>query len=191
MEQWVLASASPRRKELLSRLGHAFEVMESNADEGFDGSDASNMVITLAKRKAENVSTRVSPDTVVIGADTVVVHNGCILGKPKDASQARVMLQSLQDNWHEVVTGLCVMISGTGRCLVQSETTRVKFGPMSDAQIEAYVATGEPMDKAGAYAIQGQGGVYIARIDGCYYNVVGLPLYRLRRMMDALRHPGA
>lgn len=186
MDQWVLASASPRRKELLERFGHGFIVMESHVDEGMDTHDASDMVTTLAKRKAACVAGQLPQGTLVIGADTVVVQQGKILGKPADQADARRMLQALEGGWHEVITGVCVMHSGTDKCIVKSETTRVQFGKMSSEQIDAYVATGEPLDKAGAYAIQGQGGLYIARIDGCYYNVVGLPLHLLREMLDAL-----
>lgn len=180
----VLASASPRRRELLSALFDRFDVLPGNVDEEehFTGS-AGEGAERVARAKAEAVA-RIAPDALVIAADTAVAVEGTVLQKPSDASDARRMLQLLSGRTHQVVTGVAVC---TGKqSLSGVETTEVDFAPLTDEQICAYVATGEPMDKAGAYGIQGRASIFISGIRGCYFNVVGLPLFRLNRLLQDL-----
>ena len=182
----ILASASPRRRELLNLLGIPFTCVVSGADEHIFDADAlspAELVQCLARQKAEAAASLLKSPAVVIGADTIVVLEGRVLGKPADEADARFMLQSLAGRIHEVYTGLCVLESDTQRSISAAERTAVHFGPMTEEEICAYVATGEPMDKAGAYAIQGKCAPYIERIEGCYYNVMGLPLFRLRQVL--------
>lgn len=174
----VLASASPRRSELLARMGVDFVVDASEADETCAGS-APEMVKTLARRKALAVAPR-HPEAIVLAADTVVDCDG-ILGKPRDADDARRMLRLLSGRWHDVYTGVCTIYRGTARC--DAAETRVRFMPLDDALIDRYVRTGDPMDKAGAYAIQGMAGTFIERIEGCPHNVMGLPMALTRRLL--------
>lgn len=178
----VLASASPRRVELLKRLTPDFDVLISNVDETVEISvSPKELVKALSMRKARAVLPYCG-DAVVIGADTVVVLDNDVLGKPRDRAQAASMLGRLQGRAHEVYTGVSVLSA------LREDTvavrTAVVFAPMSEREIEAYVATGEPMDKAGAYGIQGAGGAYICEIHGNYENVMGLPLYHLRIMLQ-------
>lgn len=181
----ILASQSPRRRQLLSMLGYPFEVMDSGADETLpEGAEPAEAARTLAVRKAGAAAAR-RPDAIVIGADTMVVCGRHILGKPADKEDAGRMLSMLSGRSHRVLTGVCVLGGGKRRTAV--EETRVFFTRLSPADIEAYVATGEPMDKAGAYAIQGGAGRYIRRIEGCWYNVVGLPLATLDGMLRDFR----
>ena len=181
MPRFLLASQSPRRKELLSRAGYAFEVIVSAVDETLpQGATPGEAVETLARRKANAVSKQY-PGAVVLGCDTVVALGGRILGKPADEQEAKAMLQSLSGNTHTVYSGVCVT-DGT-RETVFHTATDVTFYPLSDDTIAAYVATGEPMDKAGAYGIQGLGCVLVARIAGDYSNVVGLPLSESARVL--------
>lgn len=193
----VLASASPRRRELLAGLGIAFEVIPSLAQEDavaeVPPSDAPALALNLARRKAEDVAGALARGdggggrrTLVVGADTVVVLPDRILGKPRSREEAAAMLRSLSGRDHVVVTGVAVVDSGTGARAEASEATRVFFRPLSEADIEAYVATGEPDDKAGAYAVQGVGSLLVERIEGCYFNVVGLPLARLAELLGRL-----
>lgn len=176
MAKLVLASASPRRVELLGSLGLDFDVVASNADEAVDPStEPRRMVEELARRKASAVSERYA-SSVVLGADTIVCVDGEVLGKPADAADARRMLQALQGREHAVYTGVCVKLADAGLEEAASEATLVRFAPMSWHDIERYVESKEPMDKAGAYAIQGLGSIFITGITGDYSNVVGLPL---------------
>lgn len=180
----VLASASPRRRELLSALFDRFDVLPGNVDEEehFTGS-AGEGAERVARVKAEAVA-KIAPDALVIAADTSVAVEGTVLQKPSDASDARRMLRLLSGRTHQVVTGVAVC---TGKqSLSGVETTEVDFAPMTDEQICAYIATGEPMDKAGAYGIQGRASIFISGIRGCYFNVVGLPLFRLNRLLQDL-----
>jgi len=182
----ILASASPRRKELLASLGLIFTVMSPDVDEAAVGegiTDPAVLVETLAKMKAQAVADAY-PDHLVIGADTVVVIDDQILGKPSDAAAATTMLKQLQGNTHQVITGLAVYRGGAFQ--VHHGVTTVWMNAMTDTQIQRYVASGEPMDKAGAYAIQGLGSQYISKIDGCYFNVVGLSLSLLRTTLQEL-----
>jgi septum formation protein len=179
MKNTVLASASPRRKELLIQIGLQFEVKVAPVDETIpEGMPIREAVSELAYRKAKKVAD-LSEDGIIIGADTVVVCGEQILGKPVDFSEAVRTLQKLSGSEHRVITGFCVIDAATGKTVKASETTRVFFRRLSDDEINAYVKSGEPMDKAGAYGIQGLGAVLVEKIEGCYFNVVGLPLTRL------------
>jgi septum formation protein len=170
----VLASASPRRAELLRLAGYLFSVAHADLDETpLHGEAADVYVRRLAEEKAAAVAAR-HPDAVVLGADTTVVVDGDILGKPADAADAAAMLTRLQGRAHDVLTGVAVRGPDTGASAVAR--TRVWFAAMTADEIAAYVATGEPMDKAGAYGIQGQASRYVTRIDGSYPNVMGLPV---------------
>lgn len=181
----VLASESPRRRQLLSMLGYDFEVAVPGIDETIPpDAKPAEAARALAIRKTREVAKRMPTDAVVIGADTIVVYRDRILGKPTDADDAVRMLSLLSGRSHRVITGLCVKRGG--RELSTAEETRVFFTPLTIEQKQAYVATGEPLDKAGAYAIQGGAGKFIRRIEGCYYNVVGLPLSALNRMLRSI-----
>ena len=185
-EKLVLASKSPRRAEILRAVGWEFEAIAANIDETRMASeDAVSYVKRLAQTKAETVAQLISDEALVLGADTVVVIDGEILGQPGDDSNARTMLKLLSGKWHEVVTGVALLRAGpTPQLSIDHETTRVRFCEMTADEIDWYVSTGEPSDKAGAYAIQGRGAVFIQEIQGDYFNIVGLPmrlLYRLSR----------
>lgn len=170
----VLASHSPRRQDLLRQAGLSFiVVIPADVEEDvWPGEDPFAHVQRLARAKAEAVSA--APTDVVLGADTVVVVDGQILGKPRDHAGAALMLRLLSGREHQVVTGICLRRGLHVIC--DAETTTVRFVPLSEEEICAYVASGEPMDKAGAYGIQGLASKFIDRIEGCYFNVVGLPL---------------
>jgi septum formation protein len=168
----VLASSSPRRRELLALLGLSFEVSPANIDESWrNGEPPAAHAERLAREKSEAGA---RPGVAVVGADTIVVVDGAILGKPADAAEARVMLRRLSGREHEVFTG--VAVGYEGRMASGVERTTVRFRSLDDATIAAYVETGEPMDKAGAYGIQGVGAMLVRSISGSYTNVVGLPL---------------
>ena len=179
----ILASASPRRRELLASLGLSFRVVPARFDEsGVDEPHPEALVRRLAHEKAAEVA-RVHADSLVIGADTVVVHEGTILGKPQSVGDARAMLRRLSGRTHHVYTGVALIHQASGRVQVEHEVTAVTFGELSPERIERYIATGEPMDKAGAYGIQGIGATLVRRVEGCYFNVVGLPLFLLARLL--------
>lgn len=171
----VLASASPRRRELLRRLLSDFQVIPSEVDETLQAATGSDAVAGLASRKARAVAARLGSG-VVLGADTVVVIDGQALGKPADAEEARAMLRRLRGRAHDVITGLAVVDAATGRTRTTAVASRVLMRAYPDGAIDAYVATGEPLDKAGAYAIQAMGGALVGGWVGSYSNVVGLPL---------------
>lgn len=174
----VLASASPRRANLLSQIGLSFEVYPSDIAESRVGEHAPEVTQNLALRKAAAVS-HCFEEAIVIGADTLVSFDGELLGKPADADAAVEMLARLSGSCHEVVTGVALVDAGTGREVIWSETTQVYFRALRRAEITAYIATGEAADKAGAYGIQGRGAAFVRRVEGCYFNVVGLPLASL------------
>ena len=181
----VLASASPRRQELLRSAGISFIVQATNLPEiPRDGEAPRACAERLAREKAEAVS-RERPDDYVLGADTIVVVDDQVLGKPRDEADAARMLGLLSGRTHQVITGVCLIGPrlGTGSVVVRSETTAVTMNPLTDDDIRHYVATGEPMDKAGAYAIQGLASRWIPRIEGDYFNVVGLPLSLVWQML--------
>lgn len=186
----ILASASPRRAEILRDAGFSFELAQANIDEArLAGETARAMTRRLAEAKARAVAERLdaAPEqAIVIGADTTVEVQGRLLGKPGSAKAARQMLLRLSGKTHRVVTSVVLLRLSDHARMIATESTRVRFAPMSPNEIAAYVSTGEPMDKAGAYAVQGIGGRFIERIDGCYFNVVGLPLARLYRMLVRL-----
>lgn len=180
----ILASSSPRRAGLLRQIGLCFEIAPSNFDERHENRPAApaKLVEELALGKARDVAAG-RKGGLVLGADTVVILEGAVLEKPADAAEAREMLAGLAGKWHEVYTGLALVEAESGRSLIGHERTRVLFRPLKMAEIAAYVASGEPLDKAGAYGIQGLGATLVARIEGCYTNVVGLPLPRLTLML--------
>lgn len=180
----ILASASPRRRELLGYFGLPFEVIPATGPEvPPDEADAGETARALSLAKAREVADA-HPDAVVVGADTVVEIDGVILGKPRDTEDARRMLRLLSGREHRVYTGLTVIKDGRAESLW--ERTRVFFRPMTEAEIDAYVATGEPMDKAGAYGYQGRAGIFVERIEGDFFNVVGLPLCLLGKMLSEI-----
>lgn len=178
----ILASQSPRRKELLTLLGRPFRVQVAAVDETMENLPIDQAVSRLSYRKAAAVSA--GKDQVVIGADTVVVLDGQILGKPRDAEDAIRMLKSLSGKTHQVMTGVCVLKGK--KVLTHTEITEVTFRSLTDREIEDYVATKEPMDKAGAYGIQGGAARFVEGIRGDYYNVVGLPVCRLGQMLEEI-----
>jgi septum formation protein len=184
----LLASASPRRRELLALLDRAFEVVATEVDETpRPGEPPESLVERLALAKAGagwRIADASLGSDVAIGADTVVVVDGEVVGKPIDEADAAAVLRRLSGRTHEVLTGLAVVADGMARSTVVATT--VTFVPLSEAAIAAYVATGEPADKAGAYGIQGRGGRFVAAIDGSYHNVVGLPLAQLADLLDEL-----
>jgi septum formation protein len=194
----VLASASPRRRDLLAQAGFSFEVHPAHIpEEPLDGEDPFNYVQRLAQQKAQVVfrelagvntaAGETSPDTqssfTVLGADTTVTLDNAILGKPENAADAARMLRLLSGRTHQVITGVALVTQESVK--VAAEATSVSFLTLSDEEIASYVATGEPMDKAGAYAIQGRAARWIPRIEGCYFNVVGLPLALVSKLLES------
>lgn len=201
----ILASASPRRKELLKQIGLEYEVLVSDAEEVVSSAVPAQVVEELARQKAENVYEKYfavygdeedgceeqdSESLLIISADTIVACDGCILGKPKNAEDAGEMLRRLQGRAHEVYTGVALLyrenVAGPVRTHVFHEATKVHFYSMTEEEIADYVATGDPLDKAGAYGIQGFCARYISGIEGDYNNVVGLPVGRLYQEMKKL-----
>lgn len=176
----ILASGSPRRKEILDTMGISYSVDVSDVDESFYASPE-NMVLELSARKARAVSVR-HENALVLAADTLVFGDE-VLGKPKSQEHAVEMLSKLSGNWHSVYTGLTLIDTVTGTCICRADQTRVHFVELTEEDIAAYVASGECSDKAGSYAIQGQAGMFIDRIEGSYSNVVGLPMALLRSML--------
>jgi septum formation protein len=195
MNRIILASASPRRREIMERMGIPFEVFSSNVEEKVTQMEPASMVQALAAVKAEDVDSRIlekknDENRIVIGADTMVFCGGNALGKPKDAEDAVSILQMLSGREHEVYTGVSIILTDRekGKNNIQfAVCTRVTVAPLKKEQILDYVATGEPMDKAGAYGIQGKFGIYIWGIAGDYYNIVGLPIAKI---YETLLHHG-
>ena len=184
----ILASASPRRKELLEQAGIAFEIQIGNAQECITKEEPGEIVEELSLAKAQKVAEEVTGDAVIIGADTIVAKDREILGKPKDAADAHRMLALLQGTKHQVYTGVTLRPKKGEPEIVRAfhERTDVFMSPMCDDEIEAYIATGEPFDKAGSYGIQGRAGIFVEKIEGDYYNVVGLPVSRLYHELKRL-----
>jgi septum formation protein len=204
----VLASASPRRAEILRNAGFEFEIIPAEIDESMRPRETTEAYVRrLAKEKALSVARQLPIrhgllHRPVVGADTTVRLEGEILGKPGSAEEARKMLRRLSGKWHEVLTGLAVVVmriptrrissktgigyGAGGETWIAVEKTRVEFARLSEKEIEEYIKTDEPFDKAGAYAIQGRGGKFIPRIEGCYFNVMGLPLARLYAMLKEI-----
>ena len=183
----ILASGSPRRRELLDTMGLTYTVETPDVDENYSGRPAET-VMEISRRKAAAVAAR-HADSMIIAADTLVFAEGP-LGKPHTPERAKEMLRSLAGNWHHVYTGITVINTRSGRILRNVDKTRVHIVPMTEEEIDAYVATGEPLDKAGAYGIQGMGGMFVDRIDGSYSNVVGLPMAMLRTMLAQIGGAG-
>ena len=176
----VLASQSPRRRELLQGLIADFEIIVDNSDEVADpGLTPEELVKSLALQKAQNVARVANKGALVIGADTVVCVDGRILGKPKSEREAKEMLSLLSGREHHVCTGFVVVDNATDKTICDFERTMVRFKVLTDEEIERYISSGEPMDKAGAYGIQGTGALFVEGIKGDYFNVVGLPLCAL------------
>lgn len=187
MENIILASASQRRQELLKRILENFQIIVSDFDESSIPfkNNIPSYVMNLAEGKARSVSKKImdQDNNLIIGCDTIVAFNNRILGKPKDKKDAFEMLQALSDNEHEVYSGLAILDVKSNKIIKDFVCTKVKFSKLTSSQIEKYINTGDPMDKAGAYGIQGKAGVFVENINGCYYNVVGLPLNKLNSML--------
>lgn len=178
----ILASASPRRRQLLEQVGVQFTVKASEIPENLTVDlPPTELAVSLASEKAASVASAVLEDAVVIGADTIVVLDGEVFGKPNDDLEARVMLERLSGHDHTVITGVAVAVGG--QLFTAYSETNVRFRSLTKREIDAYIATGEPKDKAGAYAIQGVGALLVEKIDGCYANVVGLPLFTLSNLL--------
>ena len=176
MKHIILASASPRRKEILELADLDFDIMPSNAEEITTKTAPHEVVMELATIKAKDIYEKSDEQSVIVGADTVVAYQGQILGKPKDEADAKRMLSMLSGQTHEVYTGVCVIEDGEAKTFY--EETKVTFYEISDEQIDHYIKSGEPMDKAGSYGIQGKAAIFIKGIEGDYYNVVGFPIAR-------------
>lgn len=185
--RFILASKSPRRRELLGLITPDFEIITADTDESCDIREPVELAEELAFRKACDVcrllkeQNDITPETVIIGCDTVVCIKGEILGKPSDRSDAERMLRMLSGNCHTVTSGIALLKNG--KAAVRHETTEVYFDTLSNSEIDDYLSTDEPYDKAGAYGIQGYAARFIGRIEGCYHNVVGLPVNLLYRML--------
>lgn len=182
----ILASKSPRRVEILEKIVKEFEVVQSNFDENtidFKG-DIEKYVKDLSRNKAIEVSERLNEPSIVIAADTVVFQNGKVLEKPKNEEDAFSMLSSLSGNTHKVYSGICLINTYDDTVVTDCDCTEVRFSELNPRQIRNYINSGEPMDKAGAYGIQGLGGAFVERIEGCYYNVMGLPLNKLYKALE-------
>ena len=176
MKHIILASASPRRKEILELADLKFDVMPSDAQEITTKTAPNEGGMELASIKAKDIYKKSEKQSMIVGADTVVAYQGQILGKPTDKADAKRMLTMLSGQTHEVYTGVCVIEDGKTKTFY--EETKVTFYEISDEQIDHYIKTGEPMDKAGSYGIQGKAAVFIKGIEGDYYNVVGFPIAR-------------
>lgn len=183
----ILASASPRRAEILHHAGFSFTVLSSAVDETpYANESPQDLVLRLASAKADLVAARAVGPAIVIAADTVVTVDGHILGKPRSTDDARRMLEQISGRTHSVVTGVALVRLPDAERRQFVESTLVHFAPLSTEEISRYLATDEPHDKAGAYGIQGRAGRYISRIEGCYFNIVGLPLSRLIGALDEM-----
>lgn len=185
--KFILASGSPRRKEILENISLEFEIMADESDEiMIEGEKPYDTVKRLSMQKAKNIASRVEAEenTIVIGADTVVSIDEKILGKPKDEREAKDMLLTLSGRINTVYTGLAVLETQSGKAVSEFVSTGVKFRSLSEKEIENYIKSGEPMDKAGAYGIQKIGGLFVESINGDYFNVVGLPLCRLGEILS-------
>ncbi len=184
MRQIVLASMSPRRKKLLDEIGLEYVVDPSDYKEEIDEKSAPlNLALKHSFSKALDVAKRYNPRDIIIGVDTIVLLDNEILGKPDSEEAAFNMLKKLSGKSHMVISGIAVKEVG-GATLMEAVTSRVHFKDMSNDEIKEYIATGEPMDKAGAYAVQGIGAKFVEKVEGCYHNVVGLPLLQLTKMLS-------
>ncbi|WP_291569422.1 Maf-like protein [Clostridium sp. UBA4548] len=184
----VLASASPRRQQLLGKLTKNFKILASNFDEStvkFHGNPC-DYVCILAEEKVNDVLEQVNGEALVIGCDTIVFYNGKVLGKPKDEKEAFSMLRMLSNNVHHVYSSIVITNNITREVKKSCVCTEVKFMELNDEIISEYIKSGEPFDKAGAYGIQGNGAIFVERINGCYYNVVGLSISKLYLMLKEM-----
>jgi septum formation protein len=181
----ILASASPRRKELFHMLGLDFSVKVSNVDEPESDEEPAQQATRHAMNKAVAISLTSGAEDMVIAADTIVVLDDRILGKPEDEIMAADYLKLLSGREHTVITAICISVNN--RIICDHEQSRVRFAEISDAEIAEYVSSGEPMDKAGAYGIQGLGSQFISEIEGCYFNVMGFPIHKFYRLVSALK----
>jgi septum formation protein len=182
----ILASMSPRRARLLRQIGIDFTVDPAHINEDYDGSEPVEFAREMSRRKASEVASRYD-DGLILGADTIVLFQQRILGKPGNAEEARKMLLSLSGAVHEVITGVTIIERPTGLIITDHELTRVWFRTLSENEIERYIESGSPFDKAGGYGIQDDhGAVFVSRIDGCYYNVVGLPLSKVDSLLNSV-----
>lgn len=182
----ILASGSPRRHELLKYIRDDFKIVVGNFDEStvpFTG-NFGEYVKALSKGKALEVANAIGEDAIVIGADTIVAFEGAVLGKPKDENHAFEMLKSLSGNTHFVYSGISVIKKSENKIISDFVCTKITFSNLTDSEIWEYIKTGDPLDKAGAYGIQGKAGVFVEKVEGCYYNVVGLPLNRLKNVLQ-------
>lgn len=187
MKQVILASSSPRRKELLQNIGLTFKVEPGNYEEDLScGLEPHELAQRISLGKAESVATRYE-DSIVIGADTIILLDGKIMGKPHTDGEARKMLAAISGRSHSVITGFSIIETASGRMVSRSVETKVYIKNLAPDEIDAYVKSGEPLDKAGAYGIQGLGALLVERIEGDYFNVMGLPLFSL---MEALKEFG-
>lgn len=185
MNTIVLASSSPRRKELLESYNLKPIIVKSNIQEKiFPGEEASQIAMALAFEKADQITNEFHQGEIIIGADTIVSCEGRILGKPKNEDDAKDMLKFLDNKEHEVITGISILKANSNIRIIDYEKTIVKFRKLSERKINSYILTGEYRDKAGAYGIQGFGGLLVEGIQGCYFNVVGLPLYKLDILLE-------
>lgn len=188
MKKLVLASKSPRRKELMALMDVEFTTVTKDVDETYDDSLAPNEIVEfLAAKKADAVGQELSDQAIVIGSDTIVVLDDEILLKPKDESHAFEMLSRLQGRQHFVYTGLALLDTETGKTIINHKKSEVWVAPMTDEEIRWYIDTKEPMDKAGSYGIQGFGARYIEKIDGDYYTIMGLPVHGLYASLKQLK----
>ena len=185
MRPIVLASASPRRREILDMMGIPHEVLPANIDENAITADhPRTLALRLAFAKARAIASRLEEEQWVLAADTVVARNMVLYGKPESAADAHRMLSQLAGETHEVITGVALAQAGRPNTFLRAASTRVSFHPMQAQEIADYIATGEPMDKAGAYGIQGLGGRFVAGISGDYYNVMGLPCREVAELLE-------
>lgn len=183
LNRLILASKSPRRKELLENLGVSFEIMVKETEEDMtSSSDAIKLASHNALAKAKALQPDLSGEAFVLSADTIVKKDN-ILGKPMDQKHAFEMLRELSGTYHEVVTAVAILHTPTGKAIIDAVTTKVYFKSLRDEEIHNYIASGEPMDKAGAYGIQGKAALFVEKIEGDYFNVVGLPLFRIEEML--------
>ncbi|MBU6323322.1 MAG: septum formation inhibitor Maf [Patescibacteria group bacterium] len=183
MRRLVLASSSPRRQQLLADAGFAASIVEPEYEEDLTlRLPPAELVKFLSRGKAESVAPR-APDAVIVAGDTIVVHEGRVLGKPHEPARAKEMLRELSGTTHFVITGFTVLDAGSGRAVSDAIEARIFFKTLGEEVIASYVATGEPLDKAGAYAVQGKGGEFIERIEGDFATVVGLPISRLAEIL--------
>jgi len=180
----VLASSSPRRIELLKMAGYEFTAAPTDVNEDYLHDTPPMQIVEQLATKKARAAAKEHPEDTVLGADTLVVLKGRVFGKPKDAADAKAMLALLSGSVHQVYTGYCI-ISGS-KLICGHECTSVEFYPLKESEINAYIATEEPMDKAGAYAIQGRGALLIKRIDGDFYNVVGLPIGKINKILKTI-----